>query len=698
MKRIILSSLLLVPFAGLAQTTETDSIATSVDLDELVVEGRTQRVVKYGVEYIPGKKVKKAASNATNLLLYMQIPQLNVSPTDYSVTTQSGAGVSIFIDHIPATQQDIMSLQPEDVLRVEVLDYPQDPRFNGAQHVVNFIMRRYEWGGYTKLTASGRTLNDEWVDGNVYEKFSYRNWTFDASASAAWSWTHKYRDYSKETFRDITVDGQEIGELTRTTRTTDSHGKINTQQASLRGAHQGKNSYISHSLSFQRDATPENRRTQAVAFSEDILPSSEAGYGDDSQSISVAATGYYQFFLPKGNYLKANWIFSHTGTRRNSSYRLAELSPVANGNREKVYYPEVSVYYSKSLGHDNSLSAWLTSYASFYDTHYSGSYDGLQKLSSSESMLFMDYAQNWGFGLSLFTRLGVSYVIGRLNGRNILHEWNPRLGLKLQYQINAKNSVGFEGWWNNSCSQPSTANSALVRTDELMWHQGNPDLRNIYGPMLTLSYNLIPSNSLSLFANAIYNRYVNVPIYLYHTIPGHDGMVRTFSDDSNEQQIGVSAGASLRLFNNSLSLYARGSVQHDRSSGIHPLSETYLTGFAQAAYFVNNLSFTLYYVTPSKELVNKSGYVNRYSCGYGLIASYAVGNFNAQFSFRNWFGGGKVHSSYSSAQFDSDGWKWVNGRDRSLSLSLTYTIPYGKKIERREDLENNAHKRSAILE
>lgn len=37
MKRIILSSLLLVPFAGLAQTSETDSVATSVDLDELVV-------------------------------------------------------------------------------------------------------------------------------------------------------------------------------------------------------------------------------------------------------------------------------------------------------------------------------------------------------------------------------------------------------------------------------------------------------------------------------------------------------------------------------------------------------------------------------------------------------------------------------------------------------------------------------------
>ena len=80
------------------------------------------------------------------------------------------------------------------------------------------------------------------------------------------------------------------------------------------------------------------------------------------------------------------------------------------------------------------------------------------------------------------------------------------------------------------------------------------------------------------------------------------------------------------------------------------------------------------------------------------MASYAVGNFNARLSFRNWFCDGHLDKTYASPQFDSSEWVWLNGLDRSLSLSLTYTIPYGKKIERREDLENNAHKRSAILE
>lgn len=698
MSRIFLSILLLASLSGFAQTNETDSVAKTVSLDEVVVEGRTQRVVQYGVEYIPGKKVKKAASDATSLLFYMQIPQLNVSPADNSVTTPSGSGVTMFIDYVPATQQDVRSLQPRDVLRVEVLDYPQDPRFNSSPHVVNFIMRKYEWGGYTKLVADGRFLSDEYAGGNVYEKFSIRDWTLDASVSASGSWNHDYRDCSEQTFRGITLGGAEIDEIKRTSATTASHGRKNTQLASLRAARSVKNSYISHMASFRREATPDSRRSSRVDYTGGLLSSSKAERSADSQSITAAVSGYYRFSLPKDNSLTASWEFSHTGNRQGSSYRLANLDPVDNGNREAVYSPQVTLFYSKGLGHNNTLRTMVSSYANFYDTRYTGSYGGRQKLTSSESMVFLEYMQNWGVGLSLYSRVGASYVYGRLNGRSIMHEWSPRLGLQLQYKINSKNNISFDAWFANSHPQPSAANSALVQTDELMWHQGNPDLKNIHGPMLTLSYSFVPRNNLSLFADAVYNRYAHAPAYLYHTLPGHDGMVRTYSDDNNEQEMRTSVGASLRLFDNSLSLFARGRVNRIITTGFHPMRETYFTGTFRATYFVRNLALTLYYETPTKRIVNNGGYVNRTQCAYGLIASYSVGNFNAGLRFSNWFGNGRIHRDYDSGQFSSREWYWVCGFDHGLNISLTYTIPYGKKIDRREDLENNAYKRSAILE
>lgn len=186
MKHIILfSSILLLGGFASAAGLPTDSLSTdttAVQLDEVVVQGRTQKVVKYGVEYTPGKDIKRHSQSATKLLDAMQIPQLSVDPLAQTVKTLSGKDVSMFIDYVPATDKDLQGMRVEDVLRVEVLEYPQDPRFQSAQHVVNFIMHKYEWGGYTKLGARGWFLNPNAAGAaDVYSKFVRKRWTFDAT-------------------------------------------------------------------------------------------------------------------------------------------------------------------------------------------------------------------------------------------------------------------------------------------------------------------------------------------------------------------------------------------------------------------------------------------------------------------------------------------------------------------------------------
>lgn len=90
----------------LAQSESSDSIMAQ-ELDEVVVEARTQRVIERGVEYVPAKKVKKAAIDATQLLRLMNIPQLDIMPGSMAVKTYSGQAVGMFIDFKEASEEDL---------------------------------------------------------------------------------------------------------------------------------------------------------------------------------------------------------------------------------------------------------------------------------------------------------------------------------------------------------------------------------------------------------------------------------------------------------------------------------------------------------------------------------------------------------------------------------------------------------------
>ena len=105
--RIIISVFCtIIAIAAMAQTEHTDSVKT-YELDEVVVEARTQRVIDRGVAYTPTAKTKKTATDATRLLELMNIPQLNITPGSMSVKTYAGKDVAMFIDFKEATAEDL---------------------------------------------------------------------------------------------------------------------------------------------------------------------------------------------------------------------------------------------------------------------------------------------------------------------------------------------------------------------------------------------------------------------------------------------------------------------------------------------------------------------------------------------------------------------------------------------------------------
>ncbi|MCM1005219.1 MAG: outer membrane beta-barrel family protein [Prevotella sp.] len=682
---------------SLSAQEQTDSILNSTELEEVVVEGRTQRIVKHGVQYTPDKRTKKLALDATNLLRHMNIPQLNVSP-DGAVTTSAGKGVTFFIDWQPANDNDLKGLRPEDVLTVEVLQYPDDPRFQSAPYVVNYIMHKYEWGGYTKLRGYTSVGDFDGFNGLLYSKFAYKKWTFDAAGGGEYYHNNKVKSYSRNTFRDFYMGDTHIDELTRISKTDDYLRLHNVQWGSLRATYQTDKMYLIHQVGFSRTAVPVLHSSATVDFSEPILPSSQSFSKENEQSLSPSISGYYSFSMPKNNTVTVNWSFGYGSTLRNSSYRLGNLSAIINNNKEETFSPIVSATYSKGLGHNNTFRTFVTSYNNIYHTNYMGSYSGLQKLLSSENLLFLEYMQNWACGLSLYSRVGMSYVIGRINGVNELEQFNPRLGFQLRYNINQNHQAGIQAWWGNSHPAPSTANTAMVQTNELMWKQGNPDLKNTLFHQVTIDYTFIPNNKLSLSATLEYEGNPDKQAAEYLVIPGYNGLVQRVINSGTYYGYRAYISGTLKLFDNSLSIQARVQPRRDVLSGIDHRSVNQIICDTYVNWAIKNFGIMLDYSSPAKVLNAWSGgELTRSKSGYGIYLSYAVGNLNFAISFRNWFNSNKVYADYSSPHYNVYSWGWSSQYTRKADLTVIYTISYGKKVQRGNEIGGASGTDSAIL-
>ncbi len=208
----------------------------AVSLQQVQVEGQMASAYTDRTVYLPSQRQKNAAQNAIDLLRLMAIPQIQINPIDNSVKDNGGGEVSIFFNYMPASQEDIEGLRTADVRRVEYLEFPTDPRFRGAQRVINIIVQEYTYGGYTKLTTNENFLIGFSSRNNIFSKFSFKKMTYDLYIGAN-NWdNHHIGNTVKGIYSLKDANGFDY-KLTRTEKHNGSHYKQNEHPVTFRATY-----------------------------------------------------------------------------------------------------------------------------------------------------------------------------------------------------------------------------------------------------------------------------------------------------------------------------------------------------------------------------------------------------------------------------------------------------------------------------
>lgn len=474
---------MLLPAVAIAQES-TDTI-TAQTLDEIVIQApKVIRKADMDVLY-PSKSAVENSKNGMQLINKLMIPSLTVNDVMGSISA-SGQAVQVRINGRVATVEQLRTLLPESIKRVEWIDNP-GLRYNGAAYVLNVIVSNPSAGGSLMLSARpALTTRFGNYSADVKLNIGKSQW----SAGVDYKMTDNikaHRDYN-ETF--TYPDGHS---LTRTEQALGGSADDNRASAWL------TYSYIKPDTTVFYASLQGFRNISAKERYEGLLRLSNGGgdiyldNGSGSQGTTPSFSAYFEHHFPHRQTLVVDFGASLYNGHSFSNYR--ELIP-GTGNvltDVSTYITDRNQAYAVEADY---IKQWnmkrLTVGASYGANRNRSTYRNLDNSvfhqKQDNAYFFAEYYQrinNFTFTAGIGTQY-TSFHFRESNQGN--YSWNFRPQASITYSINSNHRLrlGFSSWQTS----PSLAetNIAPQQIDGFQWQIGNPNLKTSDSYLLSLRY------------------------------------------------------------------------------------------------------------------------------------------------------------------------------------------------------------------
>lgn len=424
---------------------------------------------------IPSEAQIKASNSGVTLLRNLQLSRIVINPINNTISIPGGDEVQLRINGVEVTINEIVALQPTNIIRIEYHDEP-GMRYGNAAAVIDYITRRKDSGGNisTNLTnvLSKAGISDNFMSGKVNHKRS------EFGVNAYW----RYRDIdwtrqNKETFvfPDKTLLRKEIGEPTKF--------KENNLNLSLNYNLNEADKYLfnvtfRNNLEKYPNSFTDRKSLIYSSDNPDPLTINDHTY---SRSNASSLDLYYQKNMRKDQMLIFNVVGTYIDSKNKREYQeyrndILNTDILSNIVGDKYSLIAEGIYEKKIA--ESKFSAGMKHTQSYTNNVYSGNVATSLGLNFAETYAYIEYQMrkskfNYTFGLG--TMRTYNSQGGEHNEKYIF-----RPTLRVSYNINENTYVRYNGYISGYSPSLSDLNNVEQPIDSLQIRRGNPNLNMVW--------------------------------------------------------------------------------------------------------------------------------------------------------------------------------------------------------------------------
>ncbi|MGE8514364.1 MAG: TonB-dependent receptor domain-containing protein [Chryseobacterium culicis] len=548
MKKTIYTIFFLCGTFMFSQETKNDTAdaVASKEIQEVILKSQRKKLFADKAVYTFDKEALEKARYAKDLL--RTLPELQLDPVANTITSTKGGTILFLINGIEATDMQIRSVAPSEVVKVEYYDIPPARWATRADTVVNILTKSTETG-YVFGADISTALNTGFVNSSAYANYTKGKNNFGLEYSL------NLRDYNDRRVNSI-YDYQLNGKHYRSDENRTDHFGYTFQNIALRYTR-----LVSDDYAFQAKLNMDifNRFSKGVGqsvFTEDNLREEHSMFKNNGSDYVIPKLDlYYSKKISEKDELSINVVGSYYTTNTTETAKEWVV-----GSGLSVYDNDMMLKAKQTsmvgeLAHTHDFKAGKLS--SGYRISRSSISNDLNNLAgySQYSVTYLEqyfYTEFAGKVNQFSYRIGAGLTnIHNKSAENTFDEWTFTPKVILAYQVKGNQNLRFTASYNPVSPWSNALSSNVVQLAPNIVQRGNPFLESqqVFSNNLTYSFN----NKYFDFNAGLFYRYTNRVINQYYVqddILG--GYALTYENGKNGQRYGIQLTGSYKPFGNSL--------------------------------------------------------------------------------------------------------------------------------------------------